>query len=96
MHNSRRTRRCSLKPEASEYLGKVRTEKVKKVARELVSRYPDKFNAEFKNNQELVKSLAVVSTARLRNRIAGYITRLLASEKLNQTYEAKEDENGLD
>lgn len=77
-------------------MGKVRTEKVKKVARELVSRYPDKFNAEFKNNQELVKSLAVVSTARLRNRIAGYITRLLASEKLNQTYEAKEDENGLD
>ena len=77
-------------------MGKVRTEKVKKVARELVSRYPDKFNAEFKNNQELVKSLAVVSTARLRNRIAGYITRLLASEEPDQTSEDEEDEKSLD
>ena len=77
-------------------MGKVRTEKVKKVARELVLRYPDKFSADFKNNQELVKSLAVVSTARLRNRIAGYITRLLASEGPDQTFETEEDENGLD
>lgn len=77
-------------------MGKVRTEKVKKIARELVSRYPDKFSAEFKNNKEHVKSLAVVSTTRLRNRIAGYITRLLASEESDQTSETEVDENGLD
>jgi len=58
--------------EASEYLGKVRTEKVKK--------------------QELVKSLTIISSARLRNRIAGYITRLLASVEADQISETEETE----
>ncbi len=78
--------------EASAYLGKVRTEKVKKVARELVRQHPNKFTADFKNNQELVKSLTIISTARLRNRIAGYITRLLASVEADRISETEETE----
>ncbi|MCK5592761.1 30S ribosomal protein S17e [Candidatus Bathyarchaeota archaeon] len=73
-------------------MGKVRTEKVKKVARELVRRHPNKFTADFKNNQELVKSLTIISTARLRNRIAGYITRLLASVEADRISETEEIE----
>ena len=77
-------------------MGKVRTEKVKKIARELVSQYPDRFNAEFKNNQELVKSLATISSTRLRNKIAGYITRLLASEESAKALEAEEPEDSVE
>ncbi|UCG45955.1 MAG: 30S ribosomal protein S17e [Candidatus Bathyarchaeota archaeon] len=77
-------------------MGKVRTEKVKKVARELVSQYPDKFNTEFRNNQELVKSLAIISSTRLRNKIAGYITRLLASEESGEALETEEGEDSVD
>jgi len=73
-------------------LGKVRTEKVKKVARELVRQNPNKFTADFKNNQELVKSLTIISSTRLRNRIAGYITRLLASVETDQISEIEEAE----
>ncbi len=71
-------------------MGKVRTEKVKKVARELVRQHPNKFTADFKNNQELVKSLTIISTARLRNRIAGYITRLLASVEADRISDTEE------
>ena len=73
-------------------MGKVRTEKVKKVARELVRQNPNKFTADFKNNQELVKSLTIISSTRLRNRIAGYITRLLASVETDQISEIEEAE----
>jgi len=60
-------------------LGKVRTELVKRIAEELVERYPDRFNADFENNKKLVESFTTVSSARLRNRIAGYITSLSSS-----------------
>jgi len=57
-------------------LGKVRTELVKRIAEELVELYPDKFNADFENNKKLVESFTTVSSTKLRNRIAGYITSL--------------------
>jgi len=57
----------------------VRTELVKRIAEELVERYPDRFNADFENNKKLVESFTTVSSARLRNRIAGYITSLSSS-----------------
>ena len=57
-------------------MGRVRTERVKRIAQELVEQYPDKFNADFENNKKLVDSFTTVSSVLLRNKIAGYITRL--------------------
>jgi len=54
-----------------------------------VKRYPDKFTTNFEDNKKLVKSLAKISSAKLTNRIAGYITRLLAA---TQATEAEEEE----
>ncbi len=62
-------------------LGKVRTERVKKVSRELIRRYPDKFTTDFESNKKVVMSLTTLSSIRLRNRIAGYISRLVAIEQ---------------
>jgi small subunit ribosomal protein S17e len=50
---------------------------VKRVARELVERFPEKFTFDFESNKELVDSLTNISSTKLRNRIAGYIIRLL-------------------
>ena len=58
-------------------MGKVRTVLVKRLARELVERYEDSFSKEFDHNKELVDELLTNTTKRLRNRIAGYITRLM-------------------
>jgi len=75
-------------------LGKVRPERVKKIAKELLKRYPNRFTTDFESNKKLLGSLSNVSSVRLRNRIAGYITRLVAITKAAEkaaTEEAEEE-----
>jgi len=62
----------------------VRPEHVKRIARELMQRYPDKFTTDFENNKKAVQLLTTVSSIRLRNRIAGYVTRLLSTQASEQ------------
>lgn len=57
-------------------MGKVRIAAVKKVARELVGRYPDKFTTNYESNKTVMADLVDAKTKRLRNRIVGYVTRL--------------------
>jgi small subunit ribosomal protein S17e len=57
-------------------VGKVRIAAVKKVARELVGRYPDKFTTNYESNKTVMADLVDAKTKRLRNRIVGYVTRL--------------------
>ena len=71
-------------------MGKVRPERVKKIAKELLKRYPDRFTTNFENNKKLLGSLSKISSVRLRNRIAGYITRLVAITKAAEKAEAEE------
>jgi small subunit ribosomal protein S17e len=62
-------------------LGKVRTVLVKRLSRELVERYPDSFSTDFEQNKGVVDELLTNTTKRLRNRIAGYVTRLMILRK---------------
>jgi small subunit ribosomal protein S17e len=57
-------------------LGKVRTDTVKRMSRELVKRFPDRFTGDFESDKQVVNDLVTTPSKRLRNRIAGYITRL--------------------
>lgn len=72
---------------AGEDLGKVRPERVKRIARELVGRYPDKFTTNFEDNKKLIETLIETSSIKLRNRIAGYITSLIVAMQPAQTEE---------
>ena len=58
-------------------LGKVRPAYIKRTARKLLQLYPDKFTDDFEHNKKVVTELAIVDSKRVRNRIAGYITRLV-------------------
>jgi len=71
-------------------LGKVRPERVKKIAKELLKRYPARFTTDFESNKKLLGSVSKISSVRLRNRIAGYITRLVAITKAAEKAEAEE------
>jgi small subunit ribosomal protein S17e len=66
-------------------MGKIRTKLVKRVARELLSRYPELFKRDFEYNKKVVAKLAVIPSKKLRNQIAGYITHLLAVEERRRT-----------
>lgn len=72
---------------AGEDLGKVRPERVKRIARELVGMYPDKFTTNFEDNKKLIETLIETSSIKLRNRIAGYITSLIVAMQPAQTEE---------
>jgi len=71
-------------------LGKVRTENVKRIARELVERFPDKFTTDFENNKKLVKALTNIPSTKMRNRVAGYTTRLMAATQVAEAPESEE------
>lgn len=70
-------------------MGNVRPEQIKKVARELINRYPDKFSTDFEQNKKFLEKVAQISTVKMRNRIAGYITRLLAISQASQSLTQK-------
>lgn len=60
-------------------MGKVKTEQIKRVAKELMKRYPTKFSSNFDDNKHMVDTLTQNVTTRVRNQIAGYITQSLSS-----------------
>ncbi|XES76765.1 MAG: 30S ribosomal protein S17e [Candidatus Bathyarchaeia archaeon] len=56
-------------------MGKVKTEQIKHLAKELIARFPDKFSTNFDDNKVMVSELTEDITTRVRNQVAGYITR---------------------
>jgi small subunit ribosomal protein S17e len=72
-------------------LGNVRTEQIKRTAKELIKRFPDKFSNSFETNKHAVKSLVTGGTPKVLNQIAGYITKFVATEQ-RQLQEETPDE----
>lgn len=68
-------------------MGKVKTEQVKRIGKELMERFPGKFTTNFDENKRLVNSLTRGTTTRVRNQIAGYITRTISLTKANPSTE---------
>ena len=73
-------------------MGKVKTEQIKRVGKELLARFPDKFTSNFDENKRLVDSLTQGTTTRVRNQIAGYITRTISSAQANSLTEPIDSE----
>jgi len=73
-------------------LGKVRTDTVKRTSRELLKRFPERFTGEFESDKQAVNDLVITQSKRLRNRIAGYVTRLkvVEAERIAATQVAEE------
>jgi small subunit ribosomal protein S17e len=73
-------------------MGKVRTEQVKRIARELLEKYPSKFSADFEANKQLVNEYTNISSIKLRNRVAGYTARLASIMYDSEDIESDEEE----
>jgi small subunit ribosomal protein S17e len=59
-------------------LGKVKTEHIKRLAKELMERFPDKFSSDFDANKHAVDALTQGATTKVRNQVAGYITHTIS------------------
>lgn len=74
-------------------MGNIRPTYIKNVAIELLKEYPKEFIAgNFQHNKTKVAELTDVKSKLLRNRIAGYITRLLSPHKKNKDTDLIYDE----
>jgi len=58
-------------------MGRIRQKYIKRSARLLLERYPDKFSGDYGQNRHVLESLASIESKPLKNKIAGYITTLL-------------------
>ena len=59
----------------------MKTRKVKVLAREIMEKFPDRVSADFELNKLLVgEVLTGQISKKLRNQVAGYITRLVKRE----------------
>jgi len=57
-------------------MGRIKTKLIKRVTHQIISEHPDKFKKDFKENKGLVSEVADIKSKKLRNVIAGYVTRL--------------------
>ncbi len=62
---------------AGDDLGNVKPAFIKRIALELMQRFPDEFTDDFEKNKMLVQELTTIATKNMRNRVAGYITRIM-------------------
>jgi len=62
-------------------MGRVKTALIKRIALKTCKDYPDKFGEDFGNNKKIASEFVDFPSKKLRNVIAGYITKLVKQSK---------------
>lgn len=62
-------------------MGRVRPLHIKRAAKLLLERYPDKFSTDFETNRRFLDEILKDLGKPLKNRIAGYISNLLSQKE---------------
>ena len=58
-------------------MGRVRTKTVKRAARQLIEKFYPKMSFDFHYNKRVLDDVAIVPSKRIRNKIAGYASKLM-------------------
>ena len=58
-------------------MGRVKNKTVKRAARNLIEKYYSKLSTDFHLNKKILEDVALVSTKKLRNKIAGFTSHLM-------------------
>ena len=58
-------------------MGRVRTKTVKRAARQLIEKFYPKMSLDFHYNKRVLDDVAIVPSKRIRNKIAGYASKLM-------------------
>lgn len=58
-------------------MGRIKTALIKRVTFKLLEKHKEKFTTDFTKNKELVGQFTDVTSRKIRNIIAGYLTRLI-------------------
>ncbi len=66
---------------SNEVMGRIKTTYLKRKTKQLFKLHGDKFSADFIQNKTLTNAYASIGSKKLRNIIAGYMTRLKQKEQ---------------
>ncbi|MBI4154348.1 30S ribosomal protein S17e [Candidatus Woesearchaeota archaeon] len=58
-------------------MGNIRTKNIKKASFQFIEAYPDRFTRDFEKNKDALNELNLIHQKLLRNKVAGYITRIM-------------------
>ena len=56
-------------------MGRIKTKDIKSAGRELLALHENTFTADFEENKKLINSMSLTSQKKIRNKLAGYLTR---------------------
>ena len=63
-------------------MGRIKTQQIKRISFELIREHRDEFKKDFTENKKLIDGFAEINSRKLRNMIAGYVTRLMKREEI--------------
>jgi small subunit ribosomal protein S17e len=63
-------------------MGRIKTKQVKRVSQKLVKDHAEDFKQTFEENKKLVTKHADIPSKKLRNTVAGYVTRLIKEREV--------------
>ena len=69
-------------------MGNVMPTYIKSLGEQLIKKYGEKFSNDFDENKRVVTELTDIESKNIRNRVAGYITRLKRREGRNFNYDS--------
>lgn len=58
-------------------MGRIKTQFIKRITQRLIEEHEKDFKKDFEKNKELVAKFTDVSSKKIRNIIAGYVTRIM-------------------
>ncbi|MCD6381679.1 MAG: 30S ribosomal protein S17e [Candidatus Aenigmarchaeota archaeon] len=57
-------------------MGRIKTKEIKRMARQLVEKYTERFSDDFEKNKSVLSELEIFESKKMRNKVAGHIVRL--------------------
>ncbi len=56
-------------------MGRIKSTAIKRLGDSLLLEYGDRFNADFENNKNALREISSIKSKKIRNVLAGYITK---------------------
>jgi len=77
-------------------MGSIKPTYIKRIALELLERYPEMFTIDFEENKTKVNEMTDLISKTMRNRVAGYITRREGQIEISVYFDFNSEKDGKD
>jgi small subunit ribosomal protein S17e len=64
-------------------MGRIKTQLINRTTQDIMKKHPKKVKDNFKENKKVVEEVSDISSKKIRNMVAGYMTRLKKTKQYN-------------